>query len=411
MRKIILKTGLLLFSLSLPCFAKELDPPAYKIAELVQDQTEFATSFYQTLNLSVQSNPVFSPYSLTSCLSMLFLGARGATAEEIQSALQLNVDRDVLANTWLTLNQQLDSSPSGYALKTANALWVDPQTYVFSDYSHALESAFRAQVSQVDFKKPSEALETINRWASDHTEGKIGSLLGPQEIDPQTRLVLTSAFYFQGTFLSPFDEKKTRLSPFHPTPDTTSSIPMMQQTASLLYMENDLIQMAGFPFNGGQKGKMALIVLLPRSTDNLTEIENDLSDSFSEWLKAMKEEKLDVQIPKFATKSSYDLKPTLQKMGMTTAFTSQANFSGIDGKLDLFLNKVVHETLFTIDEKGVVAGSTTAATINATSTSTSKAPIPFYADRPFFYFIVEMKTQEILVMGKFQELQAPRSSS
>ena len=191
---LIRKATPFLLILSLPCLGGELDPPSDKVAELVQDQTEFATMFYQTLSPLPSSNVIFSPYSISSCLSMLFLGARGTTADEIQTALQLNIDRDQLANTWLTLNQQLNSQPngtSGYELKIANAMWVDPQTYVFSDYSHTLESAFRAKVSQIDFKHSSTALETINQWVSDHTSGKITNLLSPQDIDQQTQLVLT----------------------------------------------------------------------------------------------------------------------------------------------------------------------------------------------------------------------------
>ena len=64
------------------------------------------------------------------------------------------------------------------------------------------------------------------------TGGKITNLLTPADLSEQTRLVLTNAVYFQGSFVFPFDEKQTKKTPFYPTPDTTSSVAMMQQSGS-----------------------------------------------------------------------------------------------------------------------------------------------------------------------------------
>lgn len=384
----------------------EVDSPADNIDQMVHDHTQFATLLYQAVAPSEPSNLVFSPYSISTCLSMVFLGARSTTADEIQTTLRLNLDREQIPSTTLALMQQLESKTkdaTGYQLKLANAVWVDQQTYILSDYSHTLESAFRAKIDRINFQQASAATETINRWVSDQTSAKITDLLHPGDIDENTRLVLTNAVYFQGSFTSPFDEKKTKKSPFYPTPDTSSTVPMMQQTGSFAYLENDLFQMAGLPFKSKNGARMSLVILLPRSTDNLLQIENDLSDSFREWLTAMKGERLVLQIPKFTVKKRLDLNQILQNMGMKIPFTTQANFSGIDGKLDLYLSKVVHEALFALDEAGVVAAAATAAGIGVTSAPPTAAPLPFIADRPFLYFIVDMASNEILFMGKFQE--------
>lgn len=386
--------------------AAEVDSPADNIAQLVHDHTEFAASLYQTITPSAPSNIVFSPYSISTCLSMVFLGARATTADEIQTTLHLSLDQNQLPSTALALMQKLEAktkdAPS-YRLNVANAVWVDQETYVLSDYSHNLERAFRAKIDRVNFHQASETTETINRWISEQTSAKITDLLHPGDINERTRLVLTNAVYFQGSFINPFNEKKTEQSPFYPTPDTSSTVPMMEQTESFAYLENDLFQMAGLPFKNKNGARISLIILLPRSTDNLQQIETDLGVSFSEWLTSMKVEKLFLQIPKFTVKKRIDLNETLQQMGMRIPFTTEANFSGIDGKFDLYLSKVVHEALFALDEAGVVATAANAATIGVTSVPPVATPTSFIADHPFLYLIVDTGSKEILFMGKFQE--------
>ena len=83
----------------LPCSAAETDAATDNLAELVQGQTEFAFSCYSAIGSDPSSNTLFSPYSLSTCLSMVFLGAREDTADEIQSTLHLKIDRNQVAAT------------------------------------------------------------------------------------------------------------------------------------------------------------------------------------------------------------------------------------------------------------------------------------------------------------------------
>jgi serpin B len=86
---------------------------------------------------------------------------------------------------------------------------------------------------------------------------------------------------------------------------------------------------------------------------------------------------------------------------MKNPFTTQANFSGIDGLTDLYLNKVVHETYFALAENGVTAAAATGASMNVTSAPTE--PAEFNADHPFLFFIVDLKSTEVLFIGKFAD--------
>ena len=53
----------------------------------------------------------------------------------------------------------------------------------------------------VDFKAAPDAVRvTINQWVEQQTANKITNLLGPGSVTPDTRLVLTNAIYFKGTW-------------------------------------------------------------------------------------------------------------------------------------------------------------------------------------------------------------------
>jgi serpin B len=108
--------------------------------------------------------------------------------------------------------------------------------------------------------------------------------------------------------------------------------------------------------------------------------------------------KVHVRLPKFTLKEKFDLNQTLSQMGISTAFTPKANFSGIDGKMDLFLSKVLHEAYFALNESGVVATSATGAAMNIKSTAgTAKE---FIADHPFIFALVDLQTKIPLFLGE-----------
>lgn len=373
--------------------------------QLVEDHTSFTFSLYPHLTAS-EANCVFSPFSISNCLSMVYAGARSTTAQEMQQSLSLSFTPQQIAFPAATLNEALlPINAKGYELNLANALWLDAKSYLLANYRYIIEKQFGAKLTTISFSAPEQALSTINGWIADQTKGKIQNLLMQNDITPSTRMLLTNAAYFKGTFARPFDPHATHEAPFYTLQDTEENVQMMEQTTPLFYAENELFQSVAFPFVGMSKGKgqMALLVLLPKSAANFGTMAGLMPDAFAEALTHLKVEKVHVQLPKFTLSKRYNLNAALQQMGMHNPFTTQANFSGIDGRLNLYINQIVHETFFALDESGVVAAAATAASMNVTSAPSTKPPEEFIADHPFLFFIVDLKSKEVLFMGKFAE--------
>ncbi len=109
--------------------------------------------------------------------------------------------------------------------------------------------------------------------------------------------------------------------------------------------------------------------------------------------------KMEVGLPKFTVRSSFDLGDQLASLGMPDAFDlNRANFSGMTGKPDLFISKVLHEAYVAVDEKGTEAAAATG--IMMAPTSAMQPPQKLLIDRPFIYLIRELNNGQILFLGR-----------
>ena len=338
-------------------------------------------------------NTIFSPYSIYSCLSMTAAGAQGDTLTEMQKVLRLPSDLTQVSDALYTNNQSLQKN-----LKIANSLWIAPQFTVRADFRKTIEVDFHASVENVDFSS-SAAVDTINQWIAQNTDQKITQLFSPKDIDGSTRLVLANALYFSGKFLKPFNPKLTAPQSFWTDTASTMETPMMQDTGSFSYAEDDAFQTVALPIEGGH---VALVVFLPKQKIFSGLSSMMTSDKFNSTLANLALQKVHVTLPKFTLKQRFDLNQILSQLGLITAFTPGANFSGIDGKLDLYLSKVLHEAFFAVDENGIVAAAATAASINMRSTG--QPPKEFSADHPFIFALVDLQTKIPLFYG---ELSTP----
>jgi serpin B len=106
-----------------------------------------------------------------------------------------------------------------------------------------------------------------------------------------------------------------------------------------------------------------------------------------------------VTLPRFKTTAEFGLKDTLVAMGMADAFDAgKADFSGMDGKKDLFISAVVHKAFVDVNEEGTEAAAATGVVMSLTAMP--EPPPEFRADHPFLFLIRDTKTGAILFFGR-----------
>lgn len=374
---------------------------------VVAGNNQFAFDLYQQLKNDpgyADTNLFFSPYSISSALAITYEGARGTTAEEIGSVFHLPANDTVRREGFSTIDAGLNSENAGYTLQTANALWAE-KTYSFlQDYIDIAGRDYSANVTNLDFiNQPEESRTTINRWVEEKTDDLIRDLLPENSIDSVTRLVITNAIYFKGTWVRQFEKNDTVEADFRTGPTETTRVRMMQRTdddAVYGYAKTDAFQALDMPYahEGGEE--LSMLVILPEN-ENLTAVEASLdAQKIAELRQSMTDRRVNVYFPKFSLETTYQLPGTLAAMGMPTAFTSAADLSGMDGTTNLFISNVVHKAFVDVDEEGTVAAAATGVEISQkTALNGSETPV-FRADHPFMFCILDNDTGAMLFMGR-----------
>lgn len=364
------------------------------------DNNQFAFDLYSKLE---DGNLAFSPYGIFSNLALLKTGADGETADQIATTLHISAEETPFLKAFHKHQIGLTSAlKEGYQLYIANALFPHNQTNILQPFQQIATEFFDAKLEPLDYHNPTQATEIINRWISDKTQGKIPKLLQQGDIDTATRLVLANAVYFQGEWTFPFDTKATTPAPFYSDDITSASVQMVQQTRSFSYFENEELQCLSLPFKrkGTEQPQLSCILLLPKS--DLSALDDSLNaETLSQILSSAEPTLINAQIPKFCITKRLVLNEPLKELGMNDPFTFAADFSKIDGEKDLQLTTVLHETYFSFNESGVTAASATTSHLGLKSVLYPPDKIiPFTADHPFLFLILDTHSKAILFMGR-----------
>jgi serpin B len=96
----------------------------------------------------------------------------------------------------------------------------------------------------------------------------------------------------------------------------------------------------------------------------------------------------------------FSLARSLPAMGMRSAFTSEADFSGIDDRRDLQLSEVVHKAYVDANEEGTEAAAATGAAVALVAMVQTPSEPMFRADHPFLFFICDTHSGLILFTGR-----------
>ncbi|WP_372845247.1 serpin family protein [Pontiella sp.] len=347
-----------------------------------------------------EGNLFLSPYSISSALAMVYGGARGETAEQMNDTLYFG-GPGATHPAFSFLRQTLDRVPEQQQVQlcVANSLW--PQTgYAFlPDYLAMTKEFYGSQIEAVDFKADTEAARTtINGWVAKKTQDKIQNLIPAGLLDPTTRLVLANAIYFKGNWAQPFKKERTRAMPFTVKPGTEVEVPTMMQTGDFKLAYAEGLQALELPYAGGD---LSMLVLLPSDKDGLSALEKTLAP---EWIEGLEfnEHEVMVQLPKFKIDWKLELDQTLAGMGMPLAFSDRADFSGMSGSEALSIGVVIHQAFVEVNEEGTEAAAATAVGMRATS-----MPPMFVANHPFLFLIRENTTGTILFIGRVANPAGP----
>jgi len=366
----------------------------------VTGNTAFACDLYGKLKAQ-EGNLFLSPYSISTALAMTYGGARGDTEAQMAKALHFGLAQEELHPAFAALEAGLASvqKKGKVKLSIANSLWPQKGYKFLPDYLDLCKKHYGTTITPLDYAKAAEpARKSINMWVEDKTNKKITNLIAPGVLGALTRMVLVNAIYFKGDWASQFKAEATQKQPFHVSGSQTVEASLMHQKREFGYSENNELQVLELPYAGDD---LSMIVLLPRKTDGLAGIEAKLTaQNLAAWTGKLHRPKVEVFLPKFKMTSQFSLNDKLAALGMTDAFGDKADFSGMNGKRDLYISAVIHKAFVEVNEEGTEAAAATAVVMTLRSAPIERPAPVFRADHPFLFLIRDNASGSILFLGR-----------
>jgi serpin B len=336
-------------------------------------------------------------------------------------ALRFDTDKIKTHRGFKLLNDKLaiKKPDDKFQLTQANRLFGRQDLNFKDDFLAITKDYYASQLETMDFRAKSESSrKKINAWVEEQTRQRIVDLLPAGVITPETTLVLANALYFKAPWAKSFSEKSTLKDQDFVTEAGTKSaskVSLMKQTDSFMYASNKEMGVTavelGFSIPYGSDIQATMTFILPNDDKKFAAAEKNLTiTNLDTIFKSLAPRKVELSIPKFKVFDSFDnLKDTLSKMGMPTAFEERkANFLGMAdiSPENIYLGKVIHKTFLETTEAGVEASAATAAIMFGTASARidNEEPVVFKADHAFMYVLRDRNTGTILFIGKYADV-------
>src|ERR1700722_13914521 len=356
-----------------------------------------------------QANLVLSPSSLASGLGMAYLGARGTTAQAMDSVLHLPAASgpglEAVLQARSAALRGLDSP--GVTVDASDQVWADPTLNTLRSYLNAVATGYGAGVAQAPLlHSPDQATQEIDRSIATATHGLIPQLLAPGSLQ-NIGWVLTDALYLKAAWAPPFQASETEPGPCPPAPGRQVSAQFMNggpyvaasadgwTAVWLPYGNGRLAMMALLPPARGGPGGGAMPTAAQLSTLAIRLVAGGTSGP------ALSR---DISLPKVNLKNQVSMNALLTGLGMGVAFNSDADFSGLSRQA-CCIGLVEHAATLQVGEKGTVASAATAVGIAASAARAGSPPVA--VDRPYLMVVTDRTTGEPLFMARVTDPTQP----
>nr|XP_022300587.1 serpin B6-like [Crassostrea virginica] len=357
-----------------------------------------------TLNLLKQlppeSNVFYSPFSISTALAMVHLGAKADTVKEMDHVLHFSKLGKGIHAAFGSYLEFLSKETGDLSLKTANRIYQSIRFPPEESFLKECAQHFNSTAEVVDFSKSEAASSAINTWVSQQTEGSIKDLVSASSLDFRTFMILINAIYFKGDWNSKFKKQNTQKMEFKNVKGNFMTNVMHQKAAFRFgYMPDLQLNALELPYKGK---RLSMLILLPMAIDGISNLEQNLSEVLlTDVVSKLTEKTVKVYLPKFKMDTSFQLKSHLVTLGMPSAFDeNKADFSGIDKNKNVYLSEVFHKAFVEVNEEGTIAAAATKVVVKTRSVQI----IPeFRADHPFLFFIRDSVNDVTLFAGRFYQ--------
>lgn len=356
----------------------------------IEGLNAFAIDLYTEVAATESANVVLSPYSAAFALSMIYAGAGGETAGEMQKVLHADAENwhEGINAYDLALDARTSGSPTIWT--AANKVWTQRDLELRPSYLDALTGSYGSAAAQANFGADVEAERAIiNEWTAKQTLGLVPELFPAGSLDANTALVLVNAVAMDAPWEFPFNAGDTRPGSFTRPDGSVVDVPMMHYDEFLPSAWADTYEAVELPYGGGA---LSMVIIQP---SDLATFERDLTvDSLDEVMNSIEDGGIHLSVPKWSSRTHVTLNDVLVNLGMPSAFGANADFSGMVEGGGLALDRVEHEAVIEVDEQGTRAAAATGGSMVGSHGPTVTI------NKSFFYVIRDRGAGTILFIGR-----------
>lgn len=372
--------------------------------ELADCTADFGLRLFNEV-ISEQKNPLISPLSVASALTMAGLGADIKTLEQITDVLKESPEE--LA---LYLQSFMNTADKTDGISLANSVWLNGTRFaVKKDFVADCTEYLDAEV----FSDPFNNLTVgkINNWITKKTDGEIKNAL--DEVPANAMAYLINTVLFDAEWVNPYTSFNAVQNQDFTTEDGRKQNVSMLCSSHSSSRVFTLGKTKGI-FDGYTNG-YSFVALLPDEGVTLKEAAKSFTSK--EFISTVTDKTTrtafehtgtiyNVRLPMFDFECSFELKDALGRMGVADAFCEKADFNkmGTSKEGYIYLSRVLHKTHIALTEKGTKAGAATIAEMKAGSARIEEVKL-LYFDRPFLYAIVENESGMPIFFGAVTDFE------
>jgi serpin B len=291
-------------------------------------------------------------------------------------------------------------------IQNANRLF-GQQRYAFEkSFLEITAKTYQSPMELFDFAKESgAATKRINEWVETVTKQKIKNLIPDGALTADTRLVLTNAIYFKGSWAEEFGD--TPGQPFYAGGRKEVKVTMLRDTAHFGHLAVPGGDAVTVNYAGGG---IQFVLFVPKEKTGLPAMEKALTAGILQKAAQAPGRKISLTFPQFKLEPDrVQLSAHLKEMGMPSAFDSPkggADFSRMAPRKPedyLFISEVFHKAFIAVDKYGTEAAAATAVAVALGSAIQPNEPLEIKADRPFLFAIQHEASGACLFMGRVND--------
>lgn len=169
-----------------------------KAATLAERSAGLAFSLYQAMAKDqAVENILLSPVVVASSLGLVSLGGKAATASQakaVLSAEQLR-DEEVHAGLGELLRSLSNSTARNVTWKLGSRLYGPSSVSFAEDFVRSSKQHYNCEHSKINFRDKRSALQSINEWAAQTTDGKLPEVT--KDVERTDGALLVNAMFFK----------------------------------------------------------------------------------------------------------------------------------------------------------------------------------------------------------------------